>query len=255
MRTLSLPGDKRGVRRHVLDRETSRYLSRVLRLGKDASFPALDERGNRFLCRVVESTPAGVELALEPLAEAEIPAFRIALVQALPKGSKMDLIIRQAVEAGVSDIFPIQTRNCVSREQSAPDRTAKRERREKIIREALQQSGSPIRTKIHETVDTGNLMSILAGEGYSVGNTLFLLCHEQRLASRGLHDLCAGKPENLVLLIGPEGGFDPAETEFLRSQGFTPLHFDGTILRTETAALYAVAAAKTTMTEWNSWNT
>ncbi len=117
-------------------------------------FSALDEAGNRFICTIEDASPAAAVVALSLETEgvdrtSDLP--RLALIQGLPKGPKMDLIIRQAVEAGVSAVFPIQTSNCVVREKARGDREDKLERRRKIVREALQQSGSAIRTKVLPT--------------------------------------------------------------------------------------------------------
>lgn len=292
MRQLILPGDRSGDARHVLDGKTSRYLVRVLRMGRGDSFQAMDEAGNRFRCEIEEPSlqstvvalsllgaelfraggtsrvrerPAGMPSNLGAAAEAPAgntfragsgraePAVRLALVQALPKGQKMDLIVRQAVEAGVSAIFPILTSHCVSRERSAADMADKLARREKIVREALQQSGSAVMTKIHATTTVGTLADALAAGGFGPESSLYLMCHELPLASKSLHEYCAEGPSSVVILVGPEGGFSPEETEAFVAMDFKLVHFEGTILRSETAALFALAATKTILTERTSW--
>ena len=256
MRQLVLPGERTGDKRFVLDERTSRYLLRVLRMGLGDAFSALDEAGNRFLCTIVDASPvaAAVALAVEtqsPDSVAMLP--RIALVQSLPKGPKMDLIIRQAVEVGASAVFPIQTRNCVAREKSERDLEDKLERRKKIVREALQQSGSAIRTSILPTTTIDTLGEALESEGFPAGGSLRLMFHELPLAKKSLHDYCAGEFLPTVILIGPEGGFAPDETKLFKGMGFEFVHFKGTILRTETAALFALAAVKTILMERASW--
>ena len=259
MRQLVLPGDRAGDRRFVLDEKTSRYLLRVLRMGRGDSFSALDEAGSRFLCTIEDASAAAaiVELAPEKDSAAYMPSIpsmaRIALVQGLPKGPKMDLILRQAVEAGAAAVFPLQTRNCVVRERNEKDIAEKLERRRKIVREALQQSGSMVRTKILPTASIDTLAQALGDEGFPPENSLLLMFHELPIAEKSLHECCAGDPLPTVVLIGPEGGFAPEETEAFRAMGFQAVHFEGTILRTETAALFALAAVKTIMTERTSW--
>ncbi len=256
MRQLVLPGDRAGDRRFVLDEKTSRYLLRVLRMGRGDSFSALDEAGNRFLCTIEDASAAAAIVALAPEKDgaADVPSVaRIALVQGLPKGPKMDLILRQAVEAGAAAVFPLQTRNCVVRERNEKDIAEKLERRRKIVREALQQSGSTVRTKILPTASIDTLAKALGDEGFPPESSLLLMFHELPIAEKSLHECCAGDPLPTVVLIGPEGGFAPEETEAFRVMGFQPVHFEGTILRTETAALFALAAVKTIMTERTSW--
>jgi len=251
-----LPGDRAGDRRFVLDEKTSRYLLRVLRMGRGDSFSALDEAGNRFLCTIEDASVAVAIVALAPEKDgaADVPNMaRIALVQGLPKGPKMDLILRQAVEAGAAAVFPLQTRNCVVRERNEKDIAEKLERRRKIVREALQQSGSTVRTKILPTASIDTLAKVLSEEGFPPESSLLLMFHELPIAEKSLHECCAGVLLPTVILVGPEGGFAPEETEAFRAMGFQPVHLEGTILRTETAALFALAAVTTIMTERTSW--
>lgn len=270
MRRLVLPGDRSGDRRYIPDEKTSRYLLRVLRLKKGDAFSALDEKGHSFLCAIEGNDPSGAVLALEsappaagPVSGAASAQPRIALVQGLPKGQKMDLILRQAVETGVEAVFPIQTRRSVVRElgdeaarevgKGAVGSDGKLQRRMKIVREALQQSGSLIYTKVMPTSSIDTLVGNLRVEGFPPESSLYLMFHERALSGESLHELCAGEPVPTVILIGPEGGFAPDETEAFLGMGFQPLHFEGAILRTETAALFATAAVKTILMERNSW--
>lgn len=225
-------------------------------MGIGDAFPALDEAGNRFLCSIEDASPAAVVVALSPETEemdrsSDLPP--LGLVQGLPKGPKMDLILRQAVEAGVSAVFPIQTDNCVVREKSGGECGDKLERRRTIVREALQQSGSAIRTKILSTETIDTLEEALEAEGFPRSGSLRLMFHELPLAEKSLHEYCAGELLPTLILIGPEGGFTPDETDAFKALGFKPAHIEGTILRTETAALFAVAAVKTILMERAAW--
>lgn len=251
MRQLVLPGDRAGENRLVLDDTTSRYLLRVLRMGRGDVFPAIDEVGHSFSCSIETVEP---ELIVTLVAKIDpASSLRLALVQALPKGQKLDLIVRQAVEAGVEAIFPLQTRHCVVREVSEKDRLDKLERRRKIVREALQQSGSATTSKIFSTTTLADLDARLSAEGYPADGSLRLIFHELSLGTQSLHEHCAGAVVPTVILIGPEGGFAPDETEAFLAMGFKPVHFEGTILRTETAALFALAAVKTILMEKAAW--
>ena len=74
-----------------------------------------------------------------------------------------------------------------------------------------------------------------------------------RLAAGSLHECLAKAPNRLSLLIGPEGGFSGGEVESLLGSGFTPVHLGDTVLRSETAALAALAAVKMILQERSSW--
>lgn len=262
MRRLVLPREGKAGDRFLLDPETSRYLLKVLRLPRGHSFEATDAAGQSFNCELVGVSRSGAaEILLSPWTDAreedgaETNLPKIALIQALPKGTKFDLILRQAVEAGVGAVFPLQTRNCVARELGEAERADKRVRREKIVREALQQSGSSVWTKVLPTTDLAGLPSLLDREGFGKEATLYLICHELPLPGKSLHEYCAGADRQVAILVGPEGGFDSTETQAFLGMGFLPYHFPGTILRTETAALYAVAAVKTIIAEKKTWKT
>ena len=68
-----------------------------------------------------------------------------------------------------------------------------------------------------------------------------------------MHEYLTGAPKSVALCVGPEGGFSQDEVDFLLSEGFKPLRLAGAILRAETAALYAVAAAQIILSERSSW--
>lgn len=244
-----------------LDRKTSRYLTRVLRMSPGDEFDGIDEKGKRFRCSLASSRDGLVRVSLAPLGQAmpvsdsrSLGLPRLALIQALPKGQKMDLIVRQAAEMGVEAIVPLETRNCVSREASEADKKAKRDRRIKIVREAEQQSGSGVQTKVLLTASPETLSKTLEEIGFPPAESLYLICHEMEHAGMtDLHGYLAPSFGGVAVLVGPEGGFAPEETAFFFGLGFKPVHFAGTILRTETAAAYALAAVRTIVMERNSW--
>lgn len=271
MRQLILPGHRAGDKHYTLDDKTSRYLLRTLRHKVGDTFSALDETGTRFECTISSIEKGRVVILLSVQAVKDIgreqdgsPADRriqsnsadmprLILVQAVPKGQKFDLIIRQAVETGVELIIPLLTRYCVVEERDTRDKQAKLERRKKIIKEALQQSGSVTLTEIAESVSIQNLSAVLAERGIKPENSLFLLFHEKPLARHSLHEYCSRSAETVVLVVGSEGGFSDEETTMLEQSGFNIVHFSGPILRTETAALFSIAAVKAIFLEKKIW--
>ena len=262
MRQLVLPGDVGDSSILDLDRKTSHYLSRVLRMSPGDEFDGIDGKGNRFHCALSGSHDGIVRISLAPakqsiaILESRAPESpRLALIQALPKAQKMDLIVRQAAEMGVEAIVPLETKHCVSREFSDADKKAKRERRIKIVKEAEQQSGSGVHTKVLPTASLETLGKVLKEIGFPPTESLYLLCHEmEQTGAPDLHGYLAPRFGGVAILVGPEGGFAPDETIFFMNMGFKPVHFAGTILRTETAAAYALAAVRTILMERNSWN-
>ena len=168
------------------------------------------------------------------------PAADLILLQWVLKGSKTDTIIRQATEAGVRAILPVIGEFSIAKKQNP----AQLERFRRIIKEARQQSGSPIDTIVMEPAPLTEML-----------NTLKTLvpAATTAAASVGFHQLLAEKPSHIVLAIGAEGGISPAEAAVLREAAFQTIHFKTNVLRAETAALYAIAAAQIIINEADQW--
>ena len=176
------------------------------------------------------------------------PAAELILLQWVLKGSKTDTIIRQATEAGVRAVLPVIGEFSVAKKQNP----AQLERFRRIIKEARQQSGSPVNTVVMEPAPLAEVLNTLKTL-VPAATTVFAQCSEAAGVSVGFHRLLAGKPSHIVLAIGAEGGISPAEAAVLRETSFQTVHFKTNVLRAETAALYAIAAAQTTINEADQW--
>ena len=176
------------------------------------------------------------------------PAADLILLQWVLKGSKTDTIIRQATEAGVRAVLPVIGEFSVAKKQNP----AQLERFRRIIKEARQQSGSPIDTIVMEPAPLAEALNTLKTL-VPAATTVFAQCSEAAGASVGFHQLLAEKPSHIVLAIGAEGGISPAEAAVLRNAEFQTIHFKTNVLRAETAALYAIAAAQIIINEADQW--
>jgi 16S rRNA (uracil1498-N3)-methyltransferase len=178
----------------------------------------------------------------------------IILFQGLPKGAKIDLIIRQATEGGLSEVIPFESEYSAVKIKAGMEEKIRRW--ERIIKEARQQSGSVIPTGVSApcTVDglLGYWTELITNFPQGVG----ILLHQEPalpLAQGTFHDYLSNDPEFVVLAVGPEGGFSPGEAARFMAAGFKPVVMGSTILRTETAALYAAAAVRIILLESASW--
>jgi len=253
---LSCVPDERG--RVVLRGGDYRYLVRVRRLAPGESFPALLPDGSKVGVRVCSVD--GSRLVGEVVREVGSPSETasdsippIVLFQALPKGEKMDLVVRQAAEGGISEIVPFESE--FSDAKIGGRAGNKFARWERIVREARQQSGSARATVVRSPTTADGLFrrweEIRAQRPGAIG----LLFHHLPLAKTSLHGYLDGNSDAVVLAIGPEGGFSNSEVERFLSAGFRPFTIGDTILRTETAALYAQAAIRILLLERDSWIT
>jgi 16S rRNA (uracil1498-N3)-methyltransferase len=249
MRSYLLPEGFQGEKQLEISGAGHRHLCRVLRCRVGDTIPATDGRGGEYLLRVRRIGPdrlvAGVERE-EPGGDGPPGGTTLTLLQCLPKGNRMDLIVRQATEAGVDRIVPLLSRYTVPRWTSREDAAGRVERWNRIAREALQQSG---RSRLPRVLEPVSLEGYLAAP--AAGTRLFL--HQETLEDRTLHALLADAGSEVSLLVGPEGGLSGGEVRLLLGRGFSPVHLPGAVLRSETAALFALAATWIILKEINAW--
>jgi 16S rRNA (uracil1498-N3)-methyltransferase len=252
----SMP-DKNGQLR--FENDDYRYLARARRLAPGEYFPALLPGGDTGVTVRVLSVDKHVlvgevsdERPIHVLpAVSEITVPPIILFQSLPKGEKMDLIVRQAAEGGLSQIVPFVSE--FSAVKNIKNTGLKFTRWERIIKEARQQSGSATVTVIRQPMSIDGLFAFWEELKTRKNGALGLLFHHLPLENGSLHGYLCKKPEIVVLAVGPEGGFSPAEAQRFMAVGFRPLTIGETILRTETAALYAQAVVRILLLERDSW--
>ncbi|MDR0388564.1 MAG: 16S rRNA (uracil(1498)-N(3))-methyltransferase [Spirochaetaceae bacterium] len=249
---LPLPPDREG--KIFLDGKDYHYLVRVRRLKKGDSFPAVLPGGATAMVRVEADngsvlTGVYLESASQEPAAGETMATeppRIILFQSIPHGAKMDTIVRQAAEGALSEVVPFFS--AFSPPRSGPNKTGRWRR---IIREARQQSGSPVATELREPCSLDEALSCWGSLKGS--KTVGLLFHHIPLAQETLHSYLSIYPGTVVIAIGPEGGFSPDEAERFINAGFRPVTLGNTVFRVETAALYCAAAVRVILLENSSW--
>ena len=171
------------------------------------------------------------------------------LVQCIPKGKKLDLIIRQSVELGVSRISLIQSRNSIPDLSERWDR--KREHLEGIVREAYQQSGGNTLTVLEEPRSFETFFKHDPLEPRDLG----LFFHEQELEKTSLHEYLGVIPREIRIVIGPEGGLAPEELQLLQAASYRPVYLGKQVLRCETAAVAGLGALRLIMREHPFWST
>jgi 16S rRNA (uracil1498-N3)-methyltransferase len=203
----------------------SHYLGRVLRLSAGDAFIAMDGQGHWWRAQLL--TPTTAQLG-EPLPIwRELPA-PIALLMGIPKGDGMDQVVRQATELGVRQIWPLIT----ERTQVHPS-AARMERWRRIATEAAEQSW---RQWIPEVFPAQPLVTAVT----QVRAMPKLVC-DPAPEFPHLTTVLRPEPTALAVLIGPEGGWSPAEMAWLRDQGAQVVSLGKRVLRTVTAPVVALA--------------
>jgi 16S rRNA (uracil1498-N3)-methyltransferase len=178
--------------------------------------------------------------------DVSIPAIFLGL--SLLKGSKLDEVVRAATEAGVTAVIPLET------ERSMPkgDFGARLDRLRRLSRDAIGQSGSTIPTRVEQVMSLRHF-----SEKYNplAENALGLYFHEAPLAESSIHRYCTPMTRAVFACVGPEGGFSGSETSWLDDAGFHPAWLGPTVLRAETAAIFAIASIRIICLERTSWST
>jgi 16S rRNA (uracil1498-N3)-methyltransferase len=232
-----------------LEGDEYHYLVRVLRIKNGENFSAIMPDGGETMIQVL-SIDNGVLAGKcykppEIKSQTQIPA--IILFQALPKGDKMDLIVRQAAEGGITEIVPFVSEFSVVKTGVHEQKFTRWER---IIKEARQQSDSKTATSIRQPLTKNELFEYWEKIKAEATGLLF---HHQGLEQESLHGYLNNVPKVVVFVVGPEGGFSGAEVSSFLENGFKPFNIGDTILRTETAALYCAAVIKILLLERDSW--
>lgn len=217
--------------RVALDDSAARHVAKVLRLAEGSPLTLFDGSGGEYPASIVSVAKRSVEVQLGHRLDVEVESpLQITLAQGVSKGDRMDFTIQKAVELGVSRIVPLNTERSVV--------NLKGERLERklahwkgVIISACEQCG---RNSMPELLPLQPLHSWLQSDA---NGTRLLLDH------RATETVASLQPKGeITLLIGPEGGLSQKEREQAFSLGYTGLRLGPRVLRTETAALTALAA-------------
>jgi 16S rRNA (uracil1498-N3)-methyltransferase len=239
--------------RHFLDRPLAEgatvelpeaavaHLVRVLRLGPGDRVRLFNGDGHDYEAEILSAGKRSGEariLAREAVAS-ESP-LAITLAQGIARGEKMDLILQKATELGVGRIAPVLTERTEVRLDA--DRANKRAAHWRgVLAAACEQSG---RARLPELLAPQALGQFLAGERSA---------RRLVLDPRGgisLSQVAPAAGESLCLLVGPEGGLSERDLAAARVAGFEGLRLGPRILRTETAALAAIAGLNALYGDW-----
>lgn len=205
----------------------------VMRLGVGDSITLFDGSGTEFDAQVEKLDRRSLRLSIleRRMVDRELP-FKLSLAVALPKGDRQRWLIEKATELGVTRIIPLTTARSVVRVSSSSIKKLDR-----AAIEASKQCGRNVLMRIEEPVAWS---SFVAG----LNETEQRWFAHPMSADLSLSEACRSRSAagNLLVAIGPEGGFDDAEVALAKEAGWKSISLGPRILRIETAAL-AVAAA------------
>ncbi|HKK17426.1 MAG TPA: RsmE family RNA methyltransferase [Opitutales bacterium] len=233
-RSFLLPGAELLEGSITLDKRESHHLVKVFRARAGERVEVLDGRGQRYFGRITRADAKAAAIEIEEVAEVAAPRQRVTLLQALPKGKAMDLILRTATEIGASAVQPIYTSQS---EVRFPDERVegKLEKWRATTIEASKQCGLPFLPELGSPMDLRDWLG-----GHPPEQSELRIVASLETGSRLLADALASAdlPDRIVLAVGPEGDFSEAEYTALREGGFVPVRLGDNVLRAETAVAY-----------------
>lgn len=218
--------------------DEAQHLARVLRLKPGDAIAIFDGNGREALARVESIAARTVVVrpteARQPAAE---PRIALTLAQALLKSDKMDRVVRDAVMLGVAAVQPLMSKR-IDVPRAALRSGVRRERWDRTVVSSVKQSGRAVVPPVHDAVEFTELLRATAGRTR-------LMFVEPSAAKPGivkdLRSLEASSPSDAVIVIGPEGGWDPEEVAAAADAGVTLVTFGSRTLRADAAGVVVMA--------------
>ena len=209
------------------------HMKNVLRMRPGEEVMVSDGNNRQYRCRVEDYPEGEAVLAIleAGLVDTELPS-RIYLFQGLPKQEKMELIVQKAVELGVCQVIPVQTRRCVVK-LDAKKAAKKVQRWQQIAESAAKQAGRGYIPAVSE------VMTFQEAPAFSETLDIRLSPDELADGMEGTRKILDGiRPgQSVGIFIGPEGGFEKEEVGRAVEAGAMPITLGKRILRTETAGI------------------
>ena len=258
MRLFLLPSSFNGEPFFKVSGKEYNYLINALRLKKGQQIMARDHHGELWNLTIEEiekencllsSTRAQTATEFTDSLPEQRPLKEIILYQCLPKGRKVDDIIKKATEAGVQAIVLVKSHNCVA--DYTGKETSKMARYDAVVKEAIQQSGSIVPTVVEGPIDISKVPEDLETRAKGIPRLGLVLhqCTLEQKQSDLVQSIKDFKKENVegitAILVGSEGGLTNDECTSLLKAGFKAILLKTNILRCETASIYAIGAIQT----------
>jgi 16S rRNA (uracil1498-N3)-methyltransferase len=214
------------------------HLRDVLRLAAGEKIEVFDRTGARGSGVLAASDPSSIILQIDKVSPAPPQRLLLTIASAIPKGSRADWMIEKLSELGVDIFIPLAAERSVV----LPRGVSKSDRWQRLAEEAAEQSARTGVMQIDPLTDLHKLIQHIAAAQVPAW---YLAPSDD---ADPILRLVQRLPPALILLIGPEGGWSPAEISMFREAAIAPLRLTSTILRVETAAVSAAAIIQSSLT-------
>lgn len=221
----------------TLDPRESHHLVRVFRARVGETVEVLDGKGTRYFGRLTGLDAKAARVEIESVERTPPPAPGVTLVQSIPKGKTMDLILRMATEIGAARVQPVFTDQGEVRIEGERLRTKTEKWRVAMI-EACKQCGLGYLPALDAPLSLREWLS-----AHPAGGSELRVVASLEAGSRPLRAVLdgAGALDAVVVAVGPEGDFTDGEYAALRAAGFQAVRLGANVLRAETAAAYILS--------------
>lgn len=224
----------------VLRGSEAHHAAHVLRLERGDKVVLFDGRGRELTAEIASAESS--EIRLRKLHEARTPPLRcqITLGQAIPKKKNMDLIVQKAVEIGAAEIAPIVSDRTVVRIDEEGG-AAKQAKWQTIAVEAAKQCGQNWLPRVHVPQTMSQFFEHSPRFDLQlIGSLQSDTVHLKKILAEYSAEH-GDRPQSVLMLVGPEGDFTPAELSLARSHGCRPITLGPIVLRVETASIYCLS--------------
>jgi 16S rRNA (uracil1498-N3)-methyltransferase len=221
----------------IHDMEDVKHINKVLRLIEGEKLEICDGNNKEYITEIIAIEKSKIYLEILETREGKTePNIEVTLFQAIPKSTKMDIIIQKCTEVGIKSIIPIFTERTVVQLKDKKSQEKKVERWQKIANEAAKQCKRGMIPQIGLPITFHDMLQAVTQYDLSV------IPYEKE-ACRGLKKLFAGRKniKKVAIMIGPEGGFEESEIAQAKEADMIPITLGPRILRTETAGLVTLS--------------
>lgn len=214
--------------------DQKKHVEKVMRYHNGEHVICIDNSSHVFLCEIKE-VREGLMIVKEEKEEEHELDVDVTLIYSLPKSDKFEFVLQKATELGVSRVVPLLSKRSIIKTDKKTF-SKKYDRFHRIIKEACEQSyrlKKPVLEELISLKEIGNYLSDINLVAYEESSKQGEKSHFYEALSKDY--------QSITIIVGPEGGFDQGEIDYMKSLGIVECSLGKRILRSETAPLYMLS--------------
>lgn len=217
-----------------LESDQKKHVEKVMRCRNGDEVICIDSSSHVYLCEIID-VHNGVLIPKELLNEDQELDVDITLIYGLPKSDKFEFVLQKATELGVSRVVPFLSKRSIIKTDKKTF-SKKYDRFHRIVKEAAEQSYRLKIPSIEELITMKELDRYLS----DVNLVAYEEASKQGEKSN-MYKALSSDYKSITIIVGPEGGFDQSEIDYMKSLGIVECSLGKRILRSETAPLYMLS--------------